>query len=183
MAIVRSEPVTHARGLRGRPSYQPQPSAPHLVTSGAWVDQLRTRLSGHVVTRGQSDYDTRRALFDTKFNFHPQAIALCASEDDIRTCLALARAHGVAFRIRAGGHSFAGFSGCDALVVDISFLDRIAIDKAAMQLTVGGGCQQCKVMQALAEAALHVPTGEWETVCIGGYMQGGASDRPHAPTA
>ncbi len=161
------EPPTLSRHLRRR-SGRADTAAPK-----GWLRQLRQVLDGRLIQPGEDAYESARVLFDQRFDPHPEAIALCRSERDVRACLAAAQRHDVAFRIRAGGHSFAGYSACDGLIIDVAGLDDVSIDRGAMTATVGGGCQQGKLKPLLDHAGLFAPIGDWPGVCIGGFMQGG----------
>ncbi len=173
MPTLLSEPVTLSRSLRCLADRRPFPGYTAIEPKEGWVKELQAAMNGRVVVPEEADYDHRRRLFDPRFDPKPMAIALCTGEGDVRACLAVARQDRVPFTIRGGGHSFAGYSGGDGLIVDVSGLDSVVIAKSAMTLTVGGGCQQGRLAGPLAQAGLHVPTGDWGDVCIGGYMQGG----------
>ena len=175
MADTSAATVTLSR--RVRPAAAPlRPPAPGLATSPPASQSLIAALRSAgvpLVTNADATYERARHVFDTRFDYHPQAIALCRAAGDVQACLAAAQHARVAFRVRGGGHSFAGYSGCDGLIVDVTGLNTLAIDPAAMTATVGGGCKQGDLNTALLQAGLHLPTGDWEEVCVGGYMQGG----------
>ena len=50
-------------------------------------------------------YDAARVLYNTRFDgVRPQAIARCATVDDVRECVRFARAYRVPLAMRSGGH-------------------------------------------------------------------------------
>ncbi len=167
MVQALSEPPILSRHLRHRSRRL------EAGESANWLPHLRGGLEGRLVLPDEDAYDACRALFDQRFDPRPKAIALCKSEHDVRLCLAAAQHNRVAFRVRGGGHSFAGYSACDGLIIDVAGLDRVSIDRRAMAATVGGGCQQGKLKPLLDDAGLFVPIGDWSEVGIGGFMQGG----------
>jgi hypothetical protein len=75
--------------------------------------------------------------------------------------------------VRSGGHCSAGFSAGSGVLIDVSALNDATIDSVNQIATVGTGCPFSKLDAALDAAGLHVPGGECDDVCIGGYVQGG----------
>ncbi|HSE78852.1 MAG TPA: FAD-binding protein [Alphaproteobacteria bacterium] len=143
------------------------------------LESLQAKFQGHFVVPGDPDYDKDRKLFNPVFDPRPLLIAYCAVESDVALCLDMARPNpagpALNFAVRSGGHSTAGYSGyCDnGLMIDVSGLDDVHVDRAAMTVTVGCGCTFAKLNSKLAADSLHVPGGECDDVCVGGYMQGG----------
>jgi FAD/FMN-containing dehydrogenase len=74
---------------------------------------------------------------------------------------------------RSGGHSTAGFSVNDQMVIDLSNLSYVLIDKASKTMRVGGGTTFASINPMLDAYGLNMTTGGCETVSVGGYMQGG----------
>ena len=171
MPAPASAPQALSRRVFGRGQPRPLAPAPAHAERAPWVEALQQALGGKAITPDSATWDSRRRVFDTRFDPRPQAIALCAGEADLRGCLAVARAHAVPFRIRAGGHSFSGASSCDDLIIDVTGFDGAVI--AGQRLTAGGGCKQGNVKALLDQAQLAVPLGSWDEVCLGGFMQGG----------
>ena len=74
---------------------------------------------------------------------------------------------------RSGGHSSAGYSVNDEMVVDLSAMSYVHIDEAR-QMAAAGSATNFGVFNAELEVCdLHVPGGGCETVGLAGYMQGG----------
>ena len=62
----------------------------------------------------------------------PAGIAVCVSPEDAAACVTWARDTGVPFAVRSGGHSYAGFSTSDGLVIDVKGMrDRDASTRTA----------------------------------------------------
>ena len=75
------------------------------VASPDW-DALRTSLRDGLVRSGDPTYDATRVIYNTRFDsVRPQAIARCATADDVRECIRFARAYRVPVALRSGGHS------------------------------------------------------------------------------
>lgn len=134
---------------------------------------LRARLRGALLLPDDPGYPHERFVFNKRYRPHPLAIANVLDANDVRTCLEFTHAEGVPFRIRSGGHNFAGYSAGPGLVIDLTLLDSITLDPTAGEVTVGGGCPQGRLGALLKAAGWHLPLGTWPSVAVGGFMQGG----------
>ena len=134
---------------------------------------LQAGLSGYVVLPGMADYDTDRKLFNPVFDAYPVAIVYCESDLDVAEVLQFAQTSHFGFQVRSGGHCTAGFSSGRGILLDVSRLDNCTVDSAALTATVGCGCPFKKLYDTLRPYGLHVPAGECEDVCVGGFVQGG----------
>ncbi len=135
-----------------------------------------------VVLPSDPDYAAQRKTFNARFdNLRPWAIVRCAVEDDLRACLEGVQTYRVPFRIRAGGHSFAGMSSIgDGMVIDVSAFDNVQVDPLRLEARVGGGCSMATLGKAL-DADLQLPMAH-DRVGVGGYMQGGGFDGDRSRT-
>jgi len=134
----------------------------------ALITELQQAMTGHVVQFGDSNYDASRQLSNNAFQLFPQAIAYCETFADVRACLDFARTHRVALVPRSGGHSTAGFSINDGLVIDVSRLAYVVVDPDRRRAVVGAGTNFGHLNAALDDYRLHVPSGGCEDVCVGG---------------
>ena len=134
--------------------------------------RLRSEIVGRVVTPGDPDYPIDR-LGNPLYPAFPQVIVYCKIFDDVRVALHWARALGLVITCRAGGHSTAGFSVNDGMVVDVSLINYVSIDPKLMQARVGSGTQFAQLNAVLEVANLHAPTGGCGDVAVGGFLQGG----------
>jgi len=130
-------------------------------------------IQGYFVLPGDPAYDTDRKLSNPVFNAYPTVIIYCEVESDVAIALELARGQKLPFTVRSGGHCTAGFSAGPGALIDVSNLNDATVDAAQAIATAGTGCQFKKFDAVLASYGLHVPGGECEDVCIGGFMQGG----------
>ncbi|MFI1400148.1 FAD-binding oxidoreductase [Streptomyces sp. NPDC020681] len=131
---------------------------------------LARGLDGQLVRPGDAAYPTARQLYNTRFDsLKPAAVAYVAGEDDIKECLAYARAHRTPVSIRNGGHSYAGWSsGNGRLVIDVSAMNRVAADG-----TIGAGAKLIDVYESLARQGRTIPAGSCPTVGVSGLALGG----------
>ena len=130
-------------------------------------------LLGRIVLPGDPEYEKDRKLWNPVFDSHPAMIVYCLTESDVRFCLYLGRLSGMAIAVRAGGHSTAGYSSGDGILVDVSGLNDVVFDPDKLILTAGAGATCGKVASVLDLNNAHVPYSECDSVCFGGYVQGG----------
>jgi FAD/FMN-containing dehydrogenase len=142
-------------------------------TSADWA-ALRAKLSTHALSRpGNSSYPLAKQLFDPRFDsLHPSGIAYCGTAADVGTCIAFVKKFKMRFRVRAGGHSYAGWSSLDnGLVIDVSRINHFKVGNG--NVTVGAGIDLISFYQQLAAHGLAVPGGSCPTVGLAGLALGG----------
>ncbi len=106
---------------------------------------------------------------------YPEVIVLANNEDDVAGAVQLARDESRPVAVRSGGHSWSGSHLRDgAVLIDLSNLRHVTIDKQTMTGTAQPGIKGSELNQMLAEQKLFFPTGHCTGVSIGGYLlQGG----------
>ena len=94
------------------------------------VPALRTAgFVGRVVDAGDPDYDSARAGWNGAIDRRPAAVAYATDSDDVAAAIRAARASGLKFTIRGGGHSVSGRSVRDgALCIDLRALNSVNVD-------------------------------------------------------
>jgi FAD binding domain/Berberine and berberine like len=154
--------------------WQPVPESTFdaLRLSRDELEQLARSFRGRIVLPGMPEYDTDR-VSNPLFDFHPVALLYCAVPGDVALALQLARHARLPFTCRSGGHSTAGFSVDDGLVIDVSLMRGIAIDRDRMEARVASGVNFGDLNAVLDTHRLHLPGGGCADVGIAGYMQGG----------
>lgn len=103
----------------------------------------------------------------------PKAIARCADARDVQACLAWARDNDMPFAIRSGGHSYAGYSTTDGLLIDLKGLKGARIDLENGTATLQGGVNNEGSAEALRRVPFTIPSGRCPTVGVGGLVLGG----------
>jgi FAD/FMN-containing dehydrogenase len=143
---------------------------------------LARSLSGALLRPGDADYPSAGHLYNALCLSDPTAIAQCASVSDVQRCLAFARRHGVELAVRAGGHSYGGYSSCAGLVIDVSPLDGVGTAGGVAKrggvngravASVGAGTVLIDVYSQLGSRGLLLPGGSCPTVGIAGLALGG----------
>lgn len=134
---------------------------------------LAGMLSGTLVVPGDASYPNDALLYNEVLTSQPAAIAYCATNADVQRCVAYARAHGVQLAARSGGHSYAGYSTCPGLVIDVSSLNGVSVEPGMQLATVGAGAQLIDIYSQLGSSGLLLPGGSCPTVGIAGLALGG----------
>lgn len=137
------------------------------------LEVLSAHFAGKVTLSGGTGYNDARMGFMHTYQSYPQIIANCVCETDVVAALKFARESRLKVVARSGGHSTAGFSVNDQVVIDTSGISHVLIDREARIARVGPGTPFRKLNLMLDAVGLHVPGGGCETVCVAGYMQGG----------
>jgi FAD/FMN-containing dehydrogenase len=148
-----------------------------LLPRSADVDRpvaaLAKTLDGHVVVPASAGYDAARRLWNTRFDgLRPRAVAYCASIPDVERVVRWGRKNAIHVVPRSGGHSYAGYSSGNGVVVaDVSRLNAVTV--AGALATVGAGATLGPVYTALAQHGVTIPAGSCPTVGIAGLALGG----------
>ena len=137
-----------------------------------WARLVR-QLTGPVILPGAPTYRNARLDYDPRFDdIRPAAIVFAESDRDVARTIAFAGDHDIAFSVRCGGHSYAGYSLSDGIVLDVSRLSAVHAE-ADGRATVGAGARLIDVVSGLAPAGVMVPGGTCATVGISGLTMGG----------
>ena len=145
-----------------------------LGISPAELARLQKRIRGKVVVPGMPEYANARIGNQVYPHlFSPRIVVYCAAPGDVRVCLEAARHHGWHVTCRSGGHSSAGFSVNDGMVIDVSLMNYVAVDESKRRAQVGSGTNLGQLNAVLGTYGLHVPGGTCDDVGVAGHMMGG----------
>jgi hypothetical protein len=143
------------------------------ATASDWKTLAQT-MTGALVLPSTNGYATDRLLYNSKFvDLHPQAIAYCASSDDVARCVEFVTSHDIDVAARSGGHSYGGYSNSNGLVIDVSRMATITVDTQANTATVGAGAHLIDVYNVIGSNNRLLPGGSCPTVGIAGLTLGG----------
>ena len=138
------------------------------------VADLEARLRGDLIRPGDGAYEVARALWNGMIDKRPALIARCADTADVVEALQFARERGLPLTVRGGGHNVAGSASLDGgLVLDLSRMNRVAVDLDARRVTAGGGATIGDVDRATQPYGLAVPLGVVSETGIAGLTLGG----------
>jgi FAD/FMN-containing dehydrogenase len=140
----------------------------------AALDDLASTLTGELVRPGDATYDNARSVWNGMIDLHPVAIARCASTEDVRSALRVARETGLPLAVRGGGHNVAGFGTVDdGLVIDLSPMRNVRVDPQTRRVRAGGGATLLDLDAATQEHGLVVPAGVVSETGVAGLTLSG----------
>jgi FAD binding domain len=135
---------------------------------------LRHHFRGDLLCPNDSQYETARAIWNGMVARRPGLIARCADVADVQAAVRTASAAGLLTAIRCGGHSLAGFSTCDdGMVVDLSNLRQVAVNRDTRKCRFAGGCLLGTVDAATQKDGLAFPAGVVSHTGASGLVLGG----------
>jgi hypothetical protein len=163
----------------------------HLIlTSGlsvsAWIENahgaeisvegLRKSLdpkSAYVLLAQDRGFSQYQPAFNTRTLRTPLVRVLCLNAEAVVTCLAWAQTNNVPLAMRAGGHSYEGFSQSTGLVIDTRLMRSIDVSSDASEISIGAGVLLGDVYSALGPRGRTIPAGTCPTVGATGHTSGG----------
>ena len=164
-------------GSTAKPSLTPTPTAtpstasPSATAGLRWSD-LQARMKGQLLLPGAGGYDRARLTANPRYDgLRPAAVARCTSAADVAAVVTFAREQRLAFSVRSGGHSYAGYSTGPDLVLDLSAMGGAVVSGSSMR--VGAGARLVDVYTAAADRGRGIAAGSCPTVAFGGLTLGG----------
>lgn len=138
------------------------------------LEDLRKRLKGTLLLPGDSGFTSSSTPANGRYrNVFPMAVAQCADEADVVTCVNWSRENGIPPVGRGGGHSYAGFSTATGLMIDVRRLNAATVDRATGTAVFGGGALNQNAYDATHDGPLFLPGGTCLGVGLGGLTLGG----------
>jgi FAD/FMN-containing dehydrogenase len=135
-------------------------------------DELTRLVTGEVVVPGYPDYDVLRKPAMARFDHvRPAVIVRCQTPADVSEVIRFARRAGLPLAIRCGGHSVAGRSSTEGIVIDVTPMRHVAVSDGIA--TVGAGVRLGELYEALYEHGVTLPAGCGPSVGIAGLTLGG----------
>src|SRR4029453_241285 len=117
---------------------------------------LQAGITGRVVLPGAPDYGSVRKPAMARFeNLRPTAVVLCSTPADLAATIGFARRTHLPAAIRSGGHSVAGRSSTNGIVIDVTPMGSVQVDGEVA--TVGAGVRLGGLYHAPAAAGRHPP--------------------------
>jgi FAD/FMN-containing dehydrogenase len=138
------------------------------------LEDLRKRLKGTLLLPGDDGYEKASEPANGRYrSTRPVAIAQCADESDVVTCVNWSRDNGVPPVGRGGGHSYAGYSTTTGLLIDIGRLNSVVVDSASGTAVTGGAALNQNLLDATINTSHFLPGGTCLGVGLGGLTLGG----------
>src|SRR5580704_11405809 len=143
----------------------------------AAIDETFCALHGHfqgdLLRPQDEEYERARGIWNAMAARKPALIARCANVADVQAAVRVAAAAGVLTAVRCGGHSLAGFGTCDELVIDLSRMREVAVDRETRRGRFAGGCLLGSIDVATQKHGLVFPSGVVSHTGAAGLVLGG----------
>jgi FAD/FMN-containing dehydrogenase len=134
----------------------------------------RSPLGDRAVCPGDEQYDSQRRVWNGMHDRRPAMIARCVNADEVSAVLRWARSERLAVSVRGGGHNVAGSAVADnAVMIDLSLMNSVEVDPAAMVAVAGGGALLRDLDAATTPHGLACPAGVVSHTGLGGLALGG----------
>jgi len=161
-----------AAGLpRGRALAQDAASA---LPPSAWAELTRSLTGGKVVRPGDPVYaDLSRShnlAYPTPL---PTGIAYCVSRENVQAAIRWCRRYNVPLTTRSGGHSYAGFSTTNGLIIATRGMSAVTPIPGTPLVRIGGGVLNGEVYAGLRTIGKAITHGRCPTVGAAGFLLGG----------
>ncbi len=145
---------------------------PHRATDDL-VGTLRGSLKGQVIAPGDDGYDAARTVFYGGIDRRPAAIARVAGADDVARVIEVSQEEGLELAVRSGGHSPAGHSVTDGIVLDLSDMKALDLDVEGRTAWAETGLTATEYTGITAAYGLATGFGDTGSVGIGGITLAG----------
>ena len=144
------------------------------TTAAAIANTWRSRFGGVLLTRSDQEYEAARRVWNGMIDRRPLMIARCATPEDVRTAVKLARSEGLPISVRSGGHSVAGTAVCDdGLMIDLSGMKSVTVDASKREADAAPGVLWGEFDAATQAYGLATPGGQVSHTGIAGLTLGG----------
>jgi FAD/FMN-containing dehydrogenase len=138
------------------------------------LGELRGSVAGTVIGPTDATYDDARRCFNALVDRWPAVIVRCLGPDDVAKAFDYARTEGLEVAVRGGGHNPAGHCVLDGgLVIDLSVMRRVDVDRAARVARSEGGATWLDFDSATQAFGLVTPGGVVGSTGVAGLTFGG----------
>jgi FAD/FMN-containing dehydrogenase len=140
---------------------------PHFTTDLSGI-------AGDLIGPDSPDYDAARTVYNEMHDPRPAVVARPASTADVARIVRHSRANDLPLAVRGGGHSIAGFSGCDdGVMLHLGAMSETHVDPERRTMRVGGGCTWGALNDAAHAHGLATAGGLISTTGVAGLTLGG----------
>lgn len=137
------------------------------------MDELRDSFNGDVIGPDDADYDKARTVVYGDIDKRPVAIMRVANAADVSRVIQIVRETGLELAVRSGGHSAAGHSVSEGIVLDLRMMKGLGIDVEGRTAWAETGLTAGEYSVAAAKHGLATGFGDTGSVGIGGITLGG----------
>lgn len=138
------------------------------------IDDFREKFRGTILLPDNHGYDNARKIWNGMFDRKPAIIARCIGSSDVINAVQFARENNLLIAVKGGGHNSAGKAVCDdGMMIDLSLMRRVLVDKKSETALVDGGCLLGDVDYETQLHGLAVSAGIVSHTGVGGLTLGG----------
>jgi len=137
-------------------------------------DDLAARFAGELIWPDHASYDEARATFNQRQRTRPNLIARCIGNADVVAALQFARDEGLEVATRATGHSYAGLSATEGVVLDLSLMRGVRVDPQCRTARLQGGSRTGDIQTEAGLFGFGASTGALSTTGPGLILCGGS---------
>ena len=138
------------------------------------VQELKDTFRGEILLPGDHGYEAARKIWNGMFDRKPAIIARCVGNSDVINAVNFARDQKLIVSVKGGGHNSAGNAVCDdGIMIDLSLMRRVLVDKRGKTAKVDGGCLWGDVDYETQLNGLAIPAGIVSHTGVGGLTLGG----------
>jgi FAD/FMN-containing dehydrogenase len=147
------------------------------ITKAA-LKELQKSLRGALLLPGNTEYDTRRKVWNGMIDKRPGLIARCSGASDVVEAVNFARDHDLLVAVRGGGHSISGKSVCDGgIMIDLSPMRWCTVDPDSKTALLGPGSVLGDLDHESQRFGLATPAGTVSHTGAAGLTLGGGHGR------
>ncbi len=138
------------------------------------LEEFQSGFRGDLFHAGTHGYDTVRKIWNGMFDRKPGLVARCVGTSDVIRAVNFGRENDLEMSVKGGGHNSAGTAVTDGgLMIDLSLMRRVTVDRKAKTARVDGGCLLGDVDYETQLHGLAVSGGIVSHTGVGGLALGG----------
>jgi FAD/FMN-containing dehydrogenase len=138
------------------------------------LEEFQSNFRGDVFHAGTHGYDTVRKIWNGMFDRKPGLVARCVGTSDVIQAVNFGRVNNLEMSVKGGGHNSAGTAVTEGgLMIDLSLMRRVTVDKENKTARVDGGCLLGDVDYETQLHGLAVSGGIVSHTGVGGLALGG----------
>jgi len=127
-----------------------------------------------VLPAGNHGYEQARQIWNGMFDKRPAVIARCVGTSDVVKAVNFTHDNDLEISVKGGGHNSAGTAVCDdGLMIDLSLMQRVSVNREKKTARVDGGCLLGDVDYETQLHGLAVSAGIISHTGVGGLALGG----------
>jgi FAD binding domain/Berberine and berberine like len=137
---------------------------------------VSTEFGGELLRPTDQEFSEAKRIWNGMTARTPGLIARCAGVEDVQAVVRAASSLDVLTAVRCGGHSLAGFGSCDGgLVIDLSRMRQVSVDKTERRARFEGGCLLGNIDSATQVVGQAFPAGVVSHTGAAGLVLGGGT--------